>query len=674
MSLIKLKINGIECEGQSGDTILDVAKRYEIDIPTLCHDEKVKYYGACGLCVVEISGSPKLARACSTTIRDGIEVLTESEKVVKTRKAALELLMSDHDGDCRGPCMLNCPAGTDCQRYVKKIAEGEIKEAVKIIKEKIPLPASIGRVCPHPCETACRRKMVEDPISIATLKYYAADKDLESDDKYIPEKKETTGKKVSVIGGGPAGLSAAYFLTLKGHDCQIFDMMPKMGGMLRYGIPQYRLPKEVLDKEIESIKDLGVKMTNDIRIGKDISFEEIKNNSDAVILSIGAWKSSPLRCEGENLKNVYGGIDFLREIALGNKPYLGKSTVIVGGGNTAMDASRSAIRLGCENVYLVYRRTREEMPAENIEIEEAIQEGVKFKFLRNPSLIEGNGKVEKIKLQVMELGAPDATGRRSPVPIEGEFELLEVDSVISAIGQKVDVSGFEEIELNKWNIISADTDNFSTSVEKVFAIGDDSNKGADIAVSAIGEAQKASEVIDSFLCGNMVSYKKPYLSEMTVTDDMFKDREKLSRIKSDVKSPKDRKNNFDEFVYSLTDEQAKKEASRCLECGCHDYFECSLIKHANRYDIFPDKYKGDKRKTDSEKKLTVIERNNGKCILCSLCVRTCDEVAKQGLLGLVGRGFSTTIKPEFQNTSATDICKNCYKCVNACPTGALKII
>ncbi|MBR3692010.1 MAG: FAD-dependent oxidoreductase, partial [Clostridia bacterium] len=621
-----LIINGKECVGASGSTILEIAERNGIDIPTLCHNGNVRHYGACGICVVEAEGSGKLLRSCSTLAADGMVVNTESPRVVQARKIALELLMSDHDGDCRGPCNLNCPAGTDCQLYVKKIAEGKFSEAVEVIKEKLPLPASIGRVCPHPCETACRRKMVEEPISIAYLKAFAGDADLASETPYKAEPAAESGKKVAVIGGGPGGLTAAYFLRLKGHAVTVYESMPKAGGMLRYGIPEYRLPKAVLDKEIAAIAGLGVEIKTDTRIGKDISFEEIKAANDAVVVAIGAWRSSPIGCPGEELQGLWSGIDLLREIALGNRSDLGERVAVVGGGNTAMDACRSAVRLGAKEVSVIYRRTLEEMPAEKLEIEEAMEEGVTFRFLRNPAEIIGeDGRVKAVKLQVMELGEPDASGRRSPLVVEGEFEILPVDSVVAAIGQKVSPAGFEALELNRRGIIAADEKSFRTSVPGVFAVGDATNKGADIAIAAIGEANKAAEVVDAYLRGEEISYRRPYYSEREVTPEMLSDREKKARAKMPHRAPDERIGDFSEMNYGFTAEQAVAEAKRCLECGCHDYYECSLIRHANRYEIHPERFEGVKRMSDSETKLTVIERNNGKCILCGLCVRICEE-------------------------------------------------
>lgn len=675
MDKINLIINGQNVAANAGDTVLDAAKAAGIEIPTLCHHESVKVYGACSLCVVEAEGCPKLLRACSAKVSDGMVINTESERVVKARKVALELLMSDHAGDCVAPCSLNCPAGTDCQGYIKAIAEGDDKKAVEIIKDKLPLPASIGRVCPHPCEPACRRKLVEEPMSIAFLKYFAADKDLESSAPFTPEVSEPSGKKVAIIGGGPAGLTAAYFLAVKGHKVTIFDAMPKMGGMLRYGIPEYRLPKAVLDKEIAAIEALGVELKNNVKIGETLTFADIREAYDATLVAIGAWSSMSTLTKGEELEGVVGGIDFLQTIALGNPMEIGKNVAVVGGGNTAMDACRSAVRLGAENVYVIYRRTRNEMPAEDIEIEEALEEGVEFKFLTNPDEYIGeNGKVTKVKLQVMELGEPDASGRRSPVPVEGKFEELDVDTVIAAIGQKVNVKGFEELELNSRGIISADEYTFRTNLPDVFAVGDATNRGASIAIAAIGEANKAAGVIDSFLKGDCVPYIKPYVSQREVTKEELAGKEKKPRAKMKVRSADERKHDFAEINLGFAEEEARAEAKRCLECGCFDYKDCSLIRHANRYIIEPERFMGEKHKSFVEQNLVSIERNQGKCILCYLCVRVCDEVANKGILGLVGRGFDTAVKPEFNNPETIRCCLSCNKCAEACPTGALKIL
>lgn len=398
MEMINLTINGKKITAPAGSTILEAARSNGIYIPTLCYDEAVQVYGACGLCVVEAEGVAKLLRSCSAKAADGMVIHTESERVIKSRKIAMELLMSAHDGDCIAPCQLACPANTDCQGYVGLIANGRFDDALKLIKDRIALPASIGRVCPHPCEKACRRAKVEEPINIAQLKAFAADLDLKGD-AYLPEVAKSTGKKVAIVGGGPAGLTAALYLRAKGHEVTVFDMMDKMGGMLRYGIPQYRLPKEVLDSEISVIEKTGVRLVNNVKYGKDITLDMLKSVNDAVILAPGAWKSTPMRVKGEDINGVYGGIDFLRSVIQGKSVEIGDRVAVCGGGNTAMDACRTAVRLGAKEVYVIYRRTEQEMPAEEIEIKESKEEGVIYKFLTNPVEIHGeNGRVCGMKI------------------------------------------------------------------------------------------------------------------------------------------------------------------------------------------------------------------------------------------------------------------------------------
>lgn len=669
---ITLTIDGKKLQAQEGMTILNVASQNGIKIPNLCYDGRVELYGACGLCTVEVEGIPKLLRACSTKVTDGMVVHTQTERVKASRKVALELLLSDHTGDCVAPCSKACPAGTDCQGYVGLIANGEYTEAVKLIKEKLPLPASIGRICPHPCEKQCRRQYVDEPISIAFLKSFVADMDLLGD-TYIPEIEPDTNKKVAIIGGGPAGLTAAYFLRKKGHSVTVFEQMEKMGGMLRYGIPEYRLPKAVLDKEIKLIEDMGVELKNNVNIGKDISLDQIKKDFDATLVAIGAWNSSKMRVKGEDLDGVWGGIDLLREVALGNRVDLGKNVAVCGGGNTAMDACRTAVRLGAENVYIIYRRTKDEMPADPQEILESEEEGVIYKYLTNPIEFTGeNGKLNGVILQKMMLGEPDESGRRSPVAIEGETEEIALDSVIMAIGQYPNLNGFESLDSTRKNTICADESRFTTSVDGVFAVGDATNKGADIAIAAIGEAQKASVIIDRYLNGETVGYKKPYFVERDSKSIDYSKFEKSERAKMPHMTPADRKTNFNEVNFGFTEEMAKKEANRCLECGCHDYFECKLISYANDYDVKPSRFAGEKHNRNQENANDLISRNTDKCILCGLCVRVCEEVMGKSAIGLINRGFNTLVEPELSKPLKETDCIACGQCVALCPTGALR--
>ena len=675
MANVNLTIDGIKVSVEEGTTVLAAAAKAGIEIPNLCFREELKPYGACGVCVVEVENCPKLLRACATKATEGMVVRTTGERALKARKLALDLLMGDHDGDCIGPCKLNCPAHTDCQKYVKEIAEGRFADAVSTIMEVFPLPASIGRVCPHPCETACRRKHVEAPISIAHLKYFAADQVRKDGTARPVELAPSTGKKVGIVGGGPAGLTAAYQLARKGHDVTIVDQMPEMGGMLRYGIPEYRLPKTVLKEETDAIAALGVKFVNNFKIGRDEDFGSFRSRFDAVIVANGAWRSSAMRVKGEELEGVWGGIDFLREAVTGNKPEIGVRVAIVGGGNTAMDACRTAVRLGAKDVYIVYRRTRNEMPADDIEIVEAEVEGVKFKFLCAPDEILGkDGRVSGMRLQMMELGEPDERGRRRPVPVEGKFEEIALDSVIAAIGQKNDPDGFEDIPQTKWGTISADALNFATSLPGVFACGDTVNDGAGIAIGAIGQANEAALAVDAYLRGGEYRPEKPILSEREVSEKDFADRERIGRVKMPHRSPEERRNDFKEVNLGLSPEAAMAEAKRCLECGCHDYADCRLIRYANALRSDTKRLKGEFHPGFTETRLVCIERNQRKCIGCNLCVRVCDEKAAKGILGLVDRGFKTVIKPEFDSPETIAGCRDCRMCVEMCPTGALRLL
>lgn len=675
MKQFRLNIDGKEVFGLPGQTILEVAQENDIFIPTFCFDERTEIYGSCGICVCEVEGNPKLVKACATEIAPNMVIMTNTERVKESRKTNLELLLSNHVGDCRPPCTLACPGQTDCQGYVGLIANGQFDAALELIRNKIPMPGSLGRVCPHPCEEQCRRGLIDEPISIQWLKRFAADQDIYSDDRFMPDMAPSTGKSVAVIGGGPLGISAAYFLKTMGHDVTIYEAMPKLGGMLRYGIPEYRLPKEIVDDEIMLLEKMGVDLVPNTKVGVDIPFSTIREDHDAVLLGIGAWVSTGVGCKGEDLPGVIGGIDFLRKVVRNEEIRLGDNVAIVGGGNTAMDACRTAVRLGAKKVYNIYRRTKDEMPADQIEIIEADEEGVIFKNLTNPiEFIAGeDGRVKQVVLQIMELGEPDASGRRAPKPVEGKTETIDIDTAILAIGQAVDPTGFDGVDKTRKNGIAYDPDTFMTSIPGVFAGGDCGNDKISIAIEAIADAKKAAAIIDAYLDGEIIKYEKRYGVERTdITEKTFEDRERECRPAMEHLHPEERKDNFTEVVFGYNTEQAMEEASRCLECGCHDYFECKLVDYANLYGVKPERIAGDINKVEFEDDHPFIIRDPNKCILCGLCVRVCDEVMGIGALGLVDRGFDTVVMPTLEKPLAESGCVSCGQCVTVCPVGALQ--
>ncbi len=669
MSQVKITINGKEYLADTEKTLLDNILHNGIYLPHLCHNKELESYGGCGLCLVEVEGIRKPLRACSTTVSEGMKVTTSTPELEKSRKMTLSVIMSDHAGDCKAPCYMACPTHQDIQAYVGLIANGEEQKALEIIKQDNPLPASIGRVCPHPCEEKCRRAHLEGAVSICALKRFAADSFM----NYIPACAERNGKSVAVIGAGPAGLSCAYFLAIKGYSVEIFESESHGGGMLRYGIPAYRLPKDILDKEIENIEKMGVQIHYNKRLGKDFTIKSLKGDFDAVFVAIGAWSASSMRCPGEDADGVFGGIDVLYRVAKGENVDLGKKVCVVGGGNTAIDAVRTAVRLGAEEVTLVYRRTENEMPAEPDEIRDAKAEGVQFKFLCAPvEVISKNGKVTGIKLQKMELGEPDASGRRSPVAIDGATEILQCDSVVSAIGQAVIGSDIDSLELTRKNTIAVDESTFMTSVDGVFAAGDVINKGPDIAIRAIAGGKYAARSIDCWFNGVAVPTELPdYSINKNFNPEILKDMPRLDRAEIKLVDAHIRNKNFDEAAFTFTKEEAMKEAERCLECGCSAVYSCELLPYARDYDAFSMNLYGKTRQYPKDKSHPFIVRDNNKCILCGQCVRACKEISGTENLGLFGRGFGTLPLSAFDLPLGESKCVSCGACVNVCPTGAL---
>jgi NADPH-dependent glutamate synthase beta subunit-like oxidoreductase len=487
--------------------------------------------------------------------------------------------------DRLAPCRQTCPAEIDIPQYIAQIRDGDYEGAVMTIRERNPLLLACGRVCPHPCETNCRRGIEDDPVSINQLKRFAADYEMNSGKRLPVSVAPETHKRVAVVGGGPAGLTCAFFLRRLGHEPTIYEAMPELGGMLRYGIPEYRLPKKVLDWEIEGILNLGIETHTQTRFGIDFDLDSLVSQGyDAVFLGIGAWKDSTLRVEGENLQGCYTGIDFLSRLAGGEQLPIGKKAVIIGGGNTAIDCTRNLIRLGAEEVTIVYRRTRNEMPANPVEIEAAEAEGAKFLFLAAPVRVRGdeNGQVTHLESLKMELGEPDASGRRRPVPIEGSETLIETDMVITAIGQSPDVSFAEktadrllELKITRWNTIDVNEKTLQSSIPYLFAAGDAAT-GPSLVVEAIGGGRRAARSIHQYVMQQPVKADPlELLGKNRIAETLF------DQVPGVVKSPRapmpelpvaERIHSFVEVDHALTEEAALGESNRCLSCclTCYD--------------------------------------------------------------------------------------------------------
>jgi NADPH-dependent glutamate synthase beta subunit-like oxidoreductase/Pyruvate/2-oxoacid:ferredoxin oxidoreductase delta subunit len=474
-------------------------------------------------------------------------------------------------------CVLACPARIDIPGYLRLIAEGKTDEAYALIRERVPFPGILGRVCTHPCEDACRRRDVfNQPIEICALKRYVADKAGEVSAEVLKVEKDT-GHRVAIVGAGPAGLTAAFYLRKKGHQVTVFDALPEPGGMIRFCIPDYRIPKDILRAEIKEIEDIGVEIRTNTKVDSiERMFEEGYNS---VFIAIGAHQGLKIGVDGEDSPRVKEGVNFLRDVSLSKKVEVGSKVAVIGGGNAAIDSARTALRLGAKSVTIIYRRTRAEMLASHEEIEEALNEGVKILYLAAPSrIVSQNGNVE-LECIRMELGAVDDSGRRRPEPIKGsEFSMI-FDTIIAAIGQHPEIPRQFDLKKDNGNVIQVDSDNLATSREGVFA-GGDVVSGPATVIEAIAAGRKAASSIDKFLggdgdiseCGIKGPAAQPYTGKR---EEGFAD---LKRVVMPTLPLSERHDGFREVELGFSDDQAKEEANRCLQCD----LELSLSEETRR--------------------------------------------------------------------------------------------
>ncbi|ASJ14633.1 NAD(P)-binding protein [Thermococcus radiotolerans] len=691
--MVKIIVNGKELDAPEGKPLIDFLREIGEHVPGFCYTNELDPYGSCRLCLV--STKRGVTTSCTLKSVEGLELETLSDEVVSMRKTALELILSDHYGDCIGPCQNACPAHSDVQGYLALIAMGKYHEAVKLMKEKYILPAVLGRVCPAFCEEACRRNLVDEPLAIRQLKRFAADYDLEHG-PWMPEIPPSTGKRIAVVGGGPAGLACAYYLRTMGHEVTIIEAMPELGGMMRYGIPPYRLPRDVLDKDIATVINTGIEVKTNTALGRNVTLEELREKYDAVFLGVGAWRSRKMGIPGEELEGVMHGIEFLRKVNMGEKVELGERVIVVGGGNTAMDVARTALRLGAK-VTVVYRRSKAEMPANEREVEEAMEEGVEFMFLTNPVMIIGDGKVEEVELIKMRLGEPDASGRRRPIPIEGSEFTVKADNVILAIGQYCDEEFLKSlgIEARRGKAL-VDEVTLQTSVPGVFA-GGDLVLGPSTVIESIATGRRAAIMIDLYLKGKLEKAKavltepekhieevlsdddlyrvlfdlRPYNHWKKVTEKDYEHVERKPRAKVKLLDPEKRKRTFDEVEPVLTEEQVLEEAQRCMSCGCMEVFRCKLREYATLYNSRQDAFEGEGNKFEIDESHPFVTLDNNKCVLCGQCVNFTHEIAGEGVLDYLFRGFKTRISPPLGESLGEVEGRFIGEMIDLCPVGAI---
>ena len=464
------------------------------------------------------------------------------------------------------PCVALCPAGVDIPGYVALVKNRRYADAVKLIRKDNPFPSACAYICEHPCEARCRRRMIDDAINIRGLKRYAVD---HAGDVPNPQNAQPTGKTVAVIGGGPGGLSAAYYLSLMGHKVTVFEQRSKLGGMLRYGIPSYRFPREILDKEIESILSTGIEVKTGITVGSDVSFDELKNKYDALYIAIGAHTDKKTGIEGENSEGVMSAVEMLRAIGDDSLPdFTGKEIVVIGGGNVAMDVCRSSVRLGARKVSCVYRRRQADMTALPEEVEGAIAEGVELVTLAAPVRIEAdeNGRATALWAQPQIIGTIDAAGRPRPEKAARDEIRIPADIIIVAIGQGIETHGFEQSKISiKRGTFIAEASGQVGDMSGVFA-GGDCVTGPATVIRAIAAGKVAAANIDEYL-----GFHHEISVDVAIPDPQLTNNPPHGRINTTERQACERKNDFTCIECGMTDEEANAESSRCLRCDHFGY-------------------------------------------------------------------------------------------------------
>ena len=704
----RIEVDGRVVEGVEGQTILEVCRANGIEIPTLCYEPKLPGFGACRMCVVEVEGEEHPPISCSRVAEAGMVVRTQTEEIRRLRRTNLELIFSDHNAYCLPPCQNKCPSHIDIPGFLKANAEGKFRESTRIFKRTIPFPSILGRVCPAPCEDHCRRDEVDEAIAIRDSHRYAGDVVLAAQKDGIEpplpfETEPKSGKRVAVIGSGPAGMSAAYYLLLSGHDVTVFERDPEPGGMLRYGIPEYRLPKaDVLDPEYESVWRLGARLECNKALGVDFTLDDLTEQGfDSTIVATGCYDTNKLGVENETADGVIDGLEYLRTATLG-LPYpghRGSRVVVVGGGFTAMDCTRTSVRQGVKEVTLVYRRDMKDMPAAS-EMHEAIEEGAKAIFQAGPTrvIVDAKNKVTGIEFIRMRPGAPDASGRRRPEPSPGTEFIISCDRVLLAIGQGPDLKwigpGNDGVAAVK-NRIKADAVTFETGRPGVFGTGD-VRIGAATVVQAIAEGRRCAYAVDAFLKGRDLSelrtkdtlteWDPGFLSIAPYTDEPKEARHRLKALPA-----KERYKTYIEYEIPYTAAEVMAESTRCLQCTCEALGNCDLRTLGIEYGttlqtLEPGHDQGAGFRSVTENRFTganhdyirddshsFILREPSRCIDCGRCANVCAEVVGAACYDFMRTGFDTLVTTPLDMSLNDTPCVSCGRCAETCPTGALML-
>ncbi|HVA87546.1 MAG TPA: FAD-dependent oxidoreductase [Candidatus Saccharimonadales bacterium] len=705
---IRIEVDGRVAEGFEGQTILEVCRDNGIEVPTLCYEPKLPGFGACRMCVVEVEGEEHPPISCSRACESGMKVQTQTEEVRRLRRTNLELIFSDHNAYCLPPCQNKCPSHIDIPGFLKANAEANWREGARIFKRTIPFPSVLGRVCPAPCEEHCRRDEVDEAIAIRDSHRYHGDQVLKAmfDDNIDPpipfELQPRSGRRVAVIGSGPAGAAAAYYLLIAGHDVTVFERDPLPGGMLRYGIPQYRLPKvEVLDGEYESVTRLGGRFVCNQGLGRDFTLDDLQNQGfDSVIIAIGCYDTNKLGVPGEDADGVLDGLEYLRTATLGLEypGHRGSRVVVIGGGFTSMDCTRTSIRQGAAEVTLVYRRDMKDMPASN-EVHEAIEEGANAIFQAGPVRVitDAADRMTGVEFIRMKPGAPDASGRRRPEPAPGTEFTIPCDRVLLAIGQGPDLTwikpGSEGPTANRHRRLQADAVTFETGRPGVFGTGD-VRVGAATVVQAVAEGRRSAYAVDAYLKGldltairtrqTLAEPQPEFLSIVPFTSEIKEPRYRLRSMEPEV-----RNKSYVEYELPYTRTEAIAESTRCLQCTCEAIGFCDLrrlgieygttlptLEPANNHgagfrSVTQNRFTGFNHDYIRDDSHAFILREPSRCIDCGRCAQVCSEVVGAACYDFMRIGFDTLVTTPLDMSLNDTPCVSCGRCAETCPTGAL---
>lgn len=667
---VRLTVDGAKITARTGETILDVARREGIDIPALCHEAGAAAWGACRLCLVEIDGIDKLQAACTTTVADGMVVMTDTPRVRARRESYLKMYLSDHNAYCEAPCTHACPTHIDIPAYLAAVAEGDFGQAAAIVRHELPFPGILGRICPRYCEPVCRRGQVDEPIAICALHRAAADHA-----KWGLSAGRSTGKRVAIVGAGPAGLSAAWFLTQRGHRVILYDKDAKAGGALRYSIPEFRLPERVLDKELQPLWDAGARFVGESEFGYEVEAERLLDAGlDAVIISVGAQRDAASSLPGA--ETALRGLDVLRRVREKRPVPFGSKTVVVGDGITALDVARTARRMGAAEVVVVSRFARDKFAALDHDLMAALEEGVTFEY-----------EVEVTKV-VSEAGEARGIQCVRVHPTDGSSFTMDASTVVLAIDRPLSSD------------LSANSFTGRTATSGVFAAGEAAGEARSV-IHAVASGKRTALAVDAWLGGEdldalektLATYRSlPYMQQLREAEQLSPAGRRLAErapvwLKMGINAtpvaraamPKTSKAKRlsavgIEVEKGLSPAAAQAEAARCLQCVCPSLGECDLQRLGVEYSITENELVragGHVRAVGPQHEHPFIRRDMNRCIACGRCVRVCRDVAGPACYDFTGRGLTMNVDTPYSDALQLAGCITCGRCVTVCPTGAL---